>query len=416
MNLLVGPDVDRSVLMMRFANVGVVALLFFMALFVGGAAGRRALLLTWAVVLVPVGIFFIASTNPSSWVITGVGLYWYFLYTALTIRPHRSRAALLSWGGVLATAVLALGSRSDSVYPLALSTIAVLMVCWKTAFSQVPRRRTLTIALLGIVAFVAVAAITWRSRAASIMSLVTQISFPAGDIGRDQPNAVLKLIAEFPSFVGGLVGGQPPLWAQRSSEFDGGTPGYSWPGFTYGLGFTDVQMPSLVGTVNLICIGAIMYISFRSYSWRKIAALALIAAGFLAEAIFLRAAYGFAAVGGFNLQPRYFVPLLFVLVGIATLVFPARTQVLTRGHVAILAILLSTSASVALRATLARYIHGQDHSWIQLADQPGWWWPRAPSPDAVWVLGSLAGLAWFAVTLTLARRASMGAPSSQLVG
>jgi hypothetical protein len=41
------------------------------------------------------------------------------------------------------------------------------------------------------------------------------------------------------------------------SPLDVGIPGYTWPGFTFGLGHTEHLLPSLVGVFLIAVLGAV---------------------------------------------------------------------------------------------------------------------------------------------------------------
>ena len=394
----VGPDEARSALIMRFFNVAVAAGLLVFAMVISRPAVRRALALGWAACLVPVGVFFIASNNPSSWVIIGTGVFWAFLYTLLsepTLRSRRSVAALL---GLSLSAVVALGARSDSFYPLLLSAVAVVLL-------TAPKWRARVFVhwapwVVGLTVLGGMAVLLSNTRAGGMLRQASQLEFPAGDPGRDQPNAVLKTLLELPSYVGAMFGGQAPSWSQRTTALDGGTPGYTWPGFTYGMGWTDVAMPAIVGFLALGAAAGLFIVGLSSYSRRKLLALTILAAGFVAQVLFVRALFAFQL--GNALQPRYLYPLVLVLMCVALLAFRCKHPLVNRGQTIVLVIALAVANSVALRATIARYAHGQAHSYTQLSDEPLWWWPSGPSPDALWIIGTVAGVVWFVAAFKLA--------------
>ena len=401
----VGPDAARSVLVIRFFNVALAAGLLGFALAVSRPPIRRALALGWAVAIIPVGMFTIASTNPSSWAIIGVGVFWAFLYTFLTEHPWRSPRALWALLGAVLSTVVALGGRSDPIYMILLSVVAVVLMAAPRLRQRL--RQAWPVLVAAAVGVVAIIGISWNSRAGSIVKMAGQMQFPGGDYIRDQPNAVLKTIAEFPSFFAAMFGGQAPSWTQRTSGFDGGTPGYTWPGYTYGMGYTDLIMPSLVGIIAMACVGAIVLVGFTSYSWRKFVAVGLLSIGLIAEILFLRALYGFQqAIAA--LQPRYFFPLALLIICFSVIAFPGSRRLLNRGQTLILIVALALVNGVALRATIGRYVHGQAHSWTALGNELGWWWPTGPSPDQLSLLGALAGLLWFATVLALANRTGVG--------
>jgi hypothetical protein len=401
MRAFVGNDTARSVLFIRFFNVALAAGLLGFALAVSRPPIRRALALGWAVAIIPVGMFTIASTNPSSWAIIGVGVFWAFLYTFLTEHQWRSPRALWALLGAVLSTVVALGGRSDPIYMILLSVIAVVLMAAPQLRQRI--RKVWPVLAAAAIAVVAIIVVSWNTRAGSIVKMAGQMQFPPGDYGRDQPNAVLKTLAEFPSFFAGMFGGQAPAWAQRTSGFDGGTPGYTWTGFTYGMGYTDLIMPSLVGVVAMACVGAIFLVGFTSYSWRKFAAVGLLSVGLVAEILFLRSIFAFQQATG-ALQPRYFFPLVLLIICFSVISYPMSRRLLNRGQTLILILALALVNGVALRATIARYVHGQAHSWTSIVDEGAWWWPSGPSPNLLSLMGALAGLVWFASVLALANR------------
>ncbi len=115
MNVLLGPDLWLSVVRMRLANTVLAALLLVWALLVSRPPGRRALALSWLVVIFPLGIFHLASVNPLGWAIAGVGTCWAFLL-AWFDPAERSRARSAAVGtGVVVSALIAVAGRTDSV-------------------------------------------------------------------------------------------------------------------------------------------------------------------------------------------------------------------------------------------------------------------------------------------------------------
>ena len=66
MRAFVGPDVERSVVMMRIANTALCSVILALALSVVHSGARQGIVVAWLTCLVPIAIFFIPSTNPSS--------------------------------------------------------------------------------------------------------------------------------------------------------------------------------------------------------------------------------------------------------------------------------------------------------------------------------------------------------------
>lgn len=397
MRALVGPDVARSVLIMRMANVVLASALLALALLVAAPALRRALSLAWMVCLVPVGIFFIASMNPSSWAITGGALFWVFLLSLFREPTFRTRRSIVAGLGAAACTFLAMSARADSVIVLLLSMIAVGIV------AAPHLRRRLHLLWLGLLAIplIAVAAVFSVGR-----YLQFGPSFPSGNPEWDQPNAVLKALLELPNFLVGIIGGQSPFWSQRASRVDAEMPGFSWPGYSYGVGWTDVFNPGISGILILTCVAGVIFLGFSSYSRRKVIAIALLVLALVVQAILMRAMVGFQPT--WFLQPRYFIAPVMVIVGLAALAYPAKLRLVNRGQATLLVCALTVAYSTSLLATIGRYTYGQNHSWTGLSADVSWWWQTGPSPIVTASIGTVAGLVWLWSLAAIAVRPHVG--------
>lgn len=403
MRAFVGPDISKSVLLMRFVNVALAAGLIAFALAVARPVARRALTLALMVCMIPTGIFFIASVNPSAWAITGGMLFWAFLYTLLkepSFRAPRARAAAV---GAAVCAVIALAARGDSAIVLSASALAAVILAWPRVRGRV---RLLWLSLLAI-PVVAVAVAFNVGKYASL-----NLVFPPGNPDMDQPNSVVKMLVELPTFLSGILGGQVSYWAQRTAPYDSEIPGFSWAGYSYGVGSLDVQNPELSSLLVLACVGGVIFLGFRSHGRRKVVALALLTATLIGELVFMRGLVAFQPIQ--SLQPRYYFALVVVIVGIAAMTFPGRVGTVNRGQAALLVVALAIAGTAALMATNARYTYGQAHSWTGFADPPGWWWSWGPSPAVTMIVGSLAGLVWLASMAWIAVEA--GRPRSAQAG
>ena len=411
MRAFVGPDVARSVLLMRMANVAIAVALLALALWVAPIVIRRALAVVWTVGLIPVGIFFIASVNPSSWSITGVGLFWAFAWTILRAPSWRSPRLLLAALGAVLTAAIAVGARSDMGLPIGLSVVAVLVMEWRRIRARVPLRWLIA----GMLALSA--ALVGMAVAFHVGEYLTRFSpsFPSGNPETDQPNPLLKTLLEVPAFVAGIFGGQQP-WTQRESINDWGQAGYTWHGFTYGVGAVDVTNPSIAAVLAGACAAGVLFLGIGRASRRKLVVVGMLATAFLGQIVAMRSLVGFGAwwSGGvqWSLQPRYFLPLAMVIVAFTVAVFPRAVPFLTRVQASILAVLLSIAAVTSLAGTMGRYVHGQDHSWVQLDPATGWWWSWGLSPTGFVIFGGVAGVIYMSAMMLIARQP--GAPSKVL--
>ena len=414
MRALVGPDVARSVLIMRLANVAVAALLLAVLLWVAPPLIRRAVAVVWMVAIIPVGIFFIASVNPSSWAITGAGMFWAFLWSWVRIDPWRSFRAWIALGGAILTAVMAVGARSDSVMVISLSAAAVAILEWPRLRSRLSLRVIVGTATATAAVLIAVA---WVFRAVDYLRRFS-VSFPPGNAEADQPNPLVKTLLELPAFVAGVFGGQQP-WTMRESENDWVQQGYGWHGFTYGVGSVDVINPSIAAVLAGACVAGVVFLGLGRMTRRKLIVVAGLGAAFLTQIVLMRALVDFGAMWSngvqWALQPRYFLPLAMVVVAFAVVSFPARRPFVSRTQAVGLAVLMSLAAAASLAATTGRFVHGQDHSWLQFTPETGWWWSWGLSPSASVIMGAVASAVYMTTMAVIARQARSEADDARPV-
>lgn len=383
MRFLAGDSVERSVVIMRLANVLLAALLLGATLLLTGRSVRRAVIITWLVGLVPVGMFFIASVNPTSWAITGVGLFW---------------AALLAWlrgsGGLLqrwlvgllvvTTAFVAAGSRSDAGIFLIVSAIAVVLMAWP-AVQRSPRRLWMLAGLAPLV--------IW-SLSFQVSAVLSRGLRGEGEPAGDLPNGIASAgignnLRELPTFIAGIFG-------IDHSAFDFGPTGYAW-----GLGPLDTPLPSLVGIIGIASTGFVLLWGLHSYNWRKAVALVLMGATIVGYPLVILARTPSGTPG--SLQPRYVLPMVIATLGVASVVAVRRSGRLRLGQGVLLTVALTIASSVALAVTMRRFSNGLYVPWSDLLVEPSWWWGCGPSPITVWLVGTLATAAYCAVLVTIVR-------------
>src|SRR5690606_15284365 len=132
MNVFVGDDILGSVVLMRTVNillfVGLTTALFLLL----PATRRPTLIWGWVITTVPMGLFLLASNNPSGWAVTGVGTAW------IALLGYFETSGWRKWllGAVFAAATLmAAGSRGDAaVYAvLGMGAVFVLTAPWDRA-------------------------------------------------------------------------------------------------------------------------------------------------------------------------------------------------------------------------------------------------------------------------------------------
>lgn len=344
-------DIETSVLVMRSANavifVGFVSLLFWLL----PLHRRQTLVWAIAVTIVPLGIWLIPSTNPSSWAILSAATLWVALL-GMFESAGRRRIALGAMAGV--AVVIGAGARADAALYAGLSILLVLLLVLR-------RNRALLWPTVVALAFAALAGVLFLG--ASQSSAATE---GLGGPGGTENPAVLA--------IANLIN-VPALWA-----------GIYGSGF--GLGWLDTAMPAAVWFAGVGSLIAVLFVGIAARVPRK-----LIAVVVLLIVIWLYPTYLLVqsqSIVGANFQPRYLLPLLVVMAGFLLLQTPERPLVVTRIQVGIVVVALSFANALALHMTMRRYLTGTDVAGINLDADVEWWWNIPVSPMAVWIIGSLA--------------------------
>ena len=358
--LFAGDDISVSVVAMRLFNSLLFVLLVTAAYLLLPSHRRGALLGGLVLTMVPLGMFIVASTNPSGWAVLSAALLWVTLLGYFESVGWR-RVGL----GAVATvaAVIGSGARADSA-------IWALVGIGVATFMAIRRERRFVVLMILPVVLAGVA-VAFYLAASQAGATVTGL---AGEPPRGP--------AWIGLFLANLIN-VPQLWV-------GAVGGW-------GLGWLDTAMPHAVwvGTFGVLVGAVALALSSRDRR-SAIAMLGLLALLFLVPAYILTQSN--ALVGGY-VQPRYILPLLLIFVGVAVLQTgpgwrPPRSAVL------IGLVTVTLANSLALYVNIRRYVTGIDTFALNLDSGLEWWWAAMPSPMAVWILGSLA----FAATLTLLAR------------
>jgi len=249
--------------------------LLSVALTVLAPAIRSAVTVVTAVVLVPLGLFIVPSTNPSSWTVTGVIFLWAFGLALAQRTSWRSRRTWLLAVATCLSAFLAIGSRVDASAFVALVVIVVFVLTGWT------KARASWISCVVLVALAAIGLVQFAT-------FGTPGSGVSGGMGGTEPGPGLFLtnVVYLPVYWSGAVGGMA-------------------------LGWNDTALPPLVFVFGLLSMGALMARGLQDVSRSKgIALLVSLGALVAVPLVFLqREGLGVGEV----VQARYLLPLMLVL-------------------------------------------------------------------------------------------------------
>lgn len=365
MGLLASPQFGVSVVAMRIFNSAV-----FVGL-VGGLAAllparhRASLLASVAITVVPLGLFLVPSTNPSSWAITSAAVV---LFSTVAFFETLGRRKWAFAGFALAAAAIGGGARADSAVFVGISVVAALVLAYR------PDRRSLRDLWLPVV-LVAVSLYFYMSSSQGGAAA-------SGGLTRGlEPEPFGRLL-----FINGM--NVPELWV---GAFGG-----------FALGWFDTPMPAIVWVFSAGIFAAAVFAGMKLRQRGKSLAASALALVLYFYPLYLLVSSG-AYVGEY-IQPRYILPLLTMFAAILLMTSDrlrfSRAQVIT----AIAA--LSIANSVALHTNIRRYVTGLDIKGWNLNTAVEWWWNMPVSPMLVWAFGSAAFCAaLIVVTIQLTRKA-----------
>jgi hypothetical protein len=362
MSLFVTDGLNSSIVLMRVVN-SVLALSVLAAL--GWLLPRRLRSLAWVpmvVTCVPLGLFVLASNNPSSWALVSAATLWLSLYAAGESAGRRRRLLL---GLGLLSALLGSGARGDACLFCVVAVGLVLILRWGEW------RAHRDVISVGVVA--------------SVISILLLLSATQSDL---------------------VAGGLPEVPAELSTldlavynikelpQLILGNFGFGILGRT---GWLDTPFPALVVILALFSWIAVAFEGFRHVSRRK--AFAVAAAGAAVVVYPLAVLVQTHVPVGQGFQPRYALPLLVMLTGLLLLPVDGRAARLSPHQVGALVIALAVAHSVALWTQLRRYVTGLEVNELNLDAGREWWWDLPISVNAVWVLGSVTFALAAALTL-----------------
>ncbi len=375
MGLFVTPDILGSVWFMRLLNVvlfvGITTLLACLL----PASRRTALVTGWLITTVPLGAFLLASNNPSSWALIGVGSSWLALLGFFESTGRR-RIALGVLFGV--TVVMAAGARGDAAIYTILGSAIVILLTFRR------ERGYLLSAILPVVMALVAAAFFFASQQSGVATsgLGTASSISGGPTGQETGGSLsgFSLIAYNLLTV-------PSLWAGVFGE--------------WGLGWLDTAVPAIVRITAAGVFAAAVFLGLRRAGWRKTVAFVG-----LALVLWLLPTYVLVRGGnevGDNVQPRYLLPLIVVIAALALLAVGRWRLRLSWLQVSIAGAALVVDQAVSLQVNIRRYVTGTSIQGLNLDAGDQWWWPSAPAPMVVWIVGSLAYAALMVVLIREAR-------------
>jgi hypothetical protein len=361
-------DLTASIISIRFFNSILIVVGFAAVIFALPRHLRRVPVVSAVSIAVPLGLFIIPSTNPSSWGIYAVVLFFSAFLGFVITKNRRSRWIL---GPIaLITLLMAAGSRPDSALYILIAVAAVIIITFtRKMVNPVSISIVVTLLLMGALFFFG-SANTWAT-------------FTGAPGGGDNIPTYGQLYAN--------VTNLPTLWVG---------------GFgVWGLGWLDTPMSPIVWVVGWGVFLSLVFAAIQYFNLQQTLSVSLIFSALVL--VPLLALYFSGFIVGEFVQPRYLTALLGMLVAASMFRSSMSTGlVMSRAQVWIIGFALIFAHIIALRTNLGRYLTGMSQVATNLDYGFEWWWVDRPasnelfwfSPNLVWITGSIA-FAVFLVSL-----------------
>ena len=379
-SLLKTDSIEATALAVRLVNLAIFLGMAISLFFLLPQRLRTTWVWMWVIGLVPMGMFIIPSSNPSSWGITAVASGWIALLGYLESRGPRAWAL----GAVFILAgVLALNARIDAVLYLGLASVVAV---WLSP----TRGRELLMKIWPGFIVIALVVVQLIVNPANLARVVQGIGQRSDTISDPLPWTTSPEVADGSAFDWALLWNNlwsiPGLWL-------GVFGGYPWGS----LGWLDTAMPQvvLVGTMT-VALG-VTFLAVRSADKKKLVGLIVMLGAIWVMPLYLLQLGGFLA--GEEVQPRYLLPLMMVLLGTIVLTNDGSPIVSDRGRLWFILAALTIANAISLHTNIRRYTTGITIQGFNLDSPREWWWPFFPEffgPTLLWAIGSLAfgGILW----------------------
>lgn len=386
-SLLASENLTSSVLLIRLVNSALFVVLSVTVWSISPHSIRTGIAVGGVLSLVPLGMFFIPSANPTSWSIISAILLLPTIVSWFTATGWKAFGlAVLA----IVISLIGMGARGDSAIYSAIACLAALVLMARRSKSYL-LRAILPTAIIGV----ALVSYFQSAQGSLALSGMTQDDLPEVPLS----HLVFDNLLNLPELLLGVFGVN-----FQSSSFTG-------------LGWLDTPMPAVVWASTLCSVFGIAIMALRRVDARH--ALAITGVGIALVTIPMVVLTQGRVPVGWQVQPRYIMPL--VVMALLVVLLPNVAQlneprvdlsVLQAGTVALL---LSLANSASLFTNLQRYVAPNS---LNLNSNIEWWWDLAVQPLTVFAVGSLAFATCVSMALFSTRRGTRAAqnPTIQLKG
>lgn len=396
MSVFVSDDLEASVAAMRIANALIATVIMAALVALLPIRARPVVILAALTTVIPLGLFLIPSINPSSWAVLGVFTTWSALY-GLFVSGSASR----QWAFVglfIVGAVMAGGARADAAIYVVIGAGLIALMHWGGLRALL---RPLLACGVGVVLALGLGLSGGQLSSAvqgfsSTPSVETEPATPevgGADTGGAESDAPLEPAPESAPappesssvfLLIDIVASMPSLWA--------GSLGF------WGLGWLDTPLPAAVPLLGLLALGIAAALGLARLRGPALVSVLLGVAALVVIPTWTQFRSGVAV--GSQVQPRYILPLLMIVIGVVLIVAVRRRGfAISLPQATAITAIAAVTMPLALHANIRRNVTGIDARWFDLSLDAEWWWSGLPlGPMALWLVVTLA---WWALLAAL---------------
>lgn len=316
------PNIQFSVFAMKLANTLIFVLCLALTLFCIRPTLRRPLVLSVILTIVPLGMFLIPSTNPSSWVLYSP-LFVYFLARDLGGSRHKTVSTIQVSSSLVLIATIACIARSDAAFFVSFAFVLGAISEW----GNWAHRKVFFVVGFFVLSVCFLSALV----GSQISAASTGVGDPDIVTSKGTWGLLLRNFVDLPSLYVGVFGGS-------------------------NLGWMDTPMPSFVWVSQTLIFGALLLVCVSALRSRP-AYIAVVVALIAMITVPLEVLQASGAPVGVLVQPRYVLPLLALTV--AALITEGIDRLINNRLLFLACLIVVACAnSIALTTNILRYSLG----------------------------------------------------------
>ena len=354
-----------SLIIMRIVNGLIFLAVLFFSLYLLPHQLRQAFSISTLVVSVPLGIYLFSSINTSAWIAIGAIGSWVALYSmfmGFQDKNSKINRTVLQIFLYLLSSFLLISSRSDGIYFFSIilfSMILFFILPYIKNFLNTYLSKPIINLIIFLFSFTLVLFSFFYFRD---LANITYI-----DDNFDFSDRLFENIYRLPHLLLGPLG-------------------------TWGLGWLDIWLSPITYVLMILIFFGLLFSSLKFLDLRHAVPLMIFMTSAIVLPLIILQTSGYLV--GEWVQPRYILPLYYPILGLALFSYVGK-QKFPSAQLFTIIFFTSIAHSFALFSNLERYSRGQNTLSYDLTVGLEWWWDQVPSPNLIWIIGSVSFIIFF---------------------